>query len=196
MAIAQISTLFVLIFSYWTIHVVAVHNRRPPFSQLQSGDVLCATHPPPVFQTSKPLIEDCHAALQLIPSGRLTFEGGGPPTWSIEPPSRRRKFLPAEFTYRTCIIRVQGLDSPPLPRSLESLARTMYYHVWPAAREAAERVLQQCIRAGRISGLVTQTLKFDGHGPYHLRVGIVHSGLTSVPHDPRYHVYNAETTEE
>jgi hypothetical protein len=193
MATAQISTLLLLLFSYWTIHVVAV---EPPFSHLQRGDVICGTPLLPGMNNIQPLAEDCHAALRFIPSGRLTFEGGDPPTWSIERPTRRRKFLPAEFTYRTCIIRVQGLDSPPLPRSLESLARTMYYHVWPAAREAAERVLQQCIRADCINGWVMQTLTFDGHGPYHLRVDIVHSTLTMVPYDPRYHVYNAATVGE
>jgi hypothetical protein len=193
MATARISTLLILLFSYWTIHVVAANDRGPPFSHLQRGDVTCWRFTDPRKRTIKPLIEDCYAAFRLIPSGRLTFGGGDPPVWSIESPARRKKFLPAAFTYKTCTIRVQGHGNTPLPRTLDSPARTMYYHVWPAAREAAERVLQQCMQAGAARGCVTQTLTFDGHGPYHLGVDIGNFGATMAP---RYHVYDAATREE
>jgi hypothetical protein len=197
MAPAQISTLLIILFSYLALHVVAVDDRRPPFSHLQPGDVICGSTMFSEVKALNSLTEDCHAALQLIPSGRLTFEGGDPPTWSIEPPAQRRKFLPAAFIYKTCLIRVKGLDSPPLPRSLESLARTRYYHVWPAAREAVERVLQKCRRDDNVNGSVMQTLTFDGHGPHKLWVSIGPSqvlrlsGPAKISIAPDYHVYDA-----
>jgi hypothetical protein len=199
MAPAQISTLLILLFSYWTIHIVAVHDRGPPFSHVQPGDVTCRDfeYDEEPNWTIKPLTEDCHAALQLIPSGRLTFEGGDPPTWSIDPPAQRRKLPPAAFVYKTCIIKIH-LNSPPIRRPFESPARTMYYHVWPAAREDTERLLQQCIRAGRIGGTVTEKITFGGHGPFKLWVDIgpiqalEHSGPVQWSLiDPWYHVYDA-----
>jgi len=157
-----------------------IEDRHSLIFSLEMGDVICGQS---LFPGGvKPLTEDCQRALQLIPSGRLTFGGGNPPTWSIESQAQRRKFLPAAFFYKTCTIRVHGLDSPPLPRSLESIARTMYYHVWPAAREAVERVLQQCIRTGGVGGMVTQTLTFDGHGPYCLQVRMHHPVLPMGPY--------------
>jgi hypothetical protein len=192
MASAQISTLMILLFIYLTIHVFAADDQELPFSHLQAGALICLT---PSIPKSMPgtLTEDCYVALQHIPSGRLTFDGGDPPTWSIESPAQRRKFLPAEFKYRTCRIKVRGISfaRTSLPRSLGSLARTMYYHVWPAAREGVERLLRNCTGAnGRVSGVVFQYITFDGHGPYKLAVHI--SDLED-RYTPLYHVYDATT---
>jgi hypothetical protein len=187
MAPLQISTLIILLFSYLTIHALAVHDGRPPFSHLQPGPVACYRPTGPSYLTGNPRdpqTSHCRVALSLIPSGRFTFEGGDPPTWSIEPPAQRRKFLPAAFRYRTCTIEVLAHTNETLPRSLGSLARTMYYHVWPAAREAVARVLQKCDGVG---GDVMQTLIFDGQGPYRLGVFIDNSELPVPPH---YHLYS------
>jgi hypothetical protein len=180
MAPLEIYTLIILLFSYLNIHVLATNDGRPPFSHLRPGHVDC-------WRSGLPYLEsDCRVALTLIPSGRFTFEGGDPPTWSIETPAQRRKFLPAAFRYRTCTIEVVGTTKTLLPQSLVgSLAWTMYFHVWPAAREAAARVLQTC--SGRTGGAVTQTLTFHGHGPYLLSVIVDRSPGLRVT--PQYHVY-------
>jgi hypothetical protein len=189
MARAQIYALLMLLFSCSNIHVLAANNQGPLSAHVQPGDVRCWASKS-LIELMKALTQDCRVALQQIPSGRITFEGGDPRTWSIESSAQRRKFLPAEFKYRTCHIRVRGhpFIRTSLPRSLDSLARTMYYHVWPVAREGVERVLQNCTEAdGRVTGIVTQYLTFDGHGPYALAVTV--SGLES--EFGTYHVYDA-----
>jgi hypothetical protein len=152
MARAQIYALVMLVFLLPNTHVLAVDDQGPPFSHVQPGPLFCWTAAIP--NRANALTQDCHIALQHIPSGRLTFEGGDPPTWSIESPAQRRKFLPALFEYQTCSIEVLGNPCihTPLPQSLGSVARTMYYHVWPAVREGVERVMQQCTEEGRITG--------------------------------------------
>jgi hypothetical protein len=201
MASTQISTLIVMLLSYLTVYTLAADNQVQPFFQSQTNHVTCLTPsnnyygrllggPLPEDWRASP--EDCRAAINIIPSGRLTFEGGVPPTWSIEPPAQRRKGFPAAFGYRTCTITVLSYSNTPLPRSVDSVARTMYYHVWPAAREGAERVLQRCTRGAGTGGFTGQSLKFNGDGPYELIVYVESSAIAN----PSCRVYDAETGAE
>jgi hypothetical protein len=183
----QTYTLITLVFSYLIIRIIAADNQGSQFKQVEPGPVHCWRQLPMFLPCRDyslgPLAEDCRAALNMIPSGRLTFEGGDPPTWSIEPPAQRRKFLPAAFTYRTCNIGVWA--DTTLPLSLESLARTMYYHVWPAVREATEKVLQQCTISDRVRGSMAQKIMFDEQGPLRILIQIEYF----IGHPPSYHVY-------
>jgi hypothetical protein len=112
------------------------------------------------FSDSDPLdFNDCRGAVDMIPSGGLSFNGGGPRDWVIEAKGHRYKSLPAMFTYRTCSIDVgKAFEPHPNPRPPNKMAQAIYHQVWPPVKAAAERLLEQCVatnQQGRTYALVT-----------------------------------------
>jgi hypothetical protein len=93
-----------------------------------------------------PLLDDCRDAVNMVPSGSLDFSGEGGLSWTIEAKAHKYRSLPAKFTYRTCSIDIALKSYPHAnPQPAKSIARAIYFHVWPAVKTAAERLVQQCV---------------------------------------------------
>ena len=107
-----------------------------------------------VTNVSIPRINDCHAAINMIPSGEYLFDGLHLEKPFYRPPQyRTRKFLiPAIFRSGTCIVAISANPHRPGHDNGEALApkkaaTAMYNVVWPNVRTVATYIVQRCSSA-------------------------------------------------
>ena len=118
-----------------------------------------------------PSIDDCQAALSMIPNGRLEFTGtiGIPLNFNL--PAHARKPFSRVFRAGTCTIiayrprfnpNQQVYLPPPQPKYA---ATAMYFIVWPGIRKAAEGVLKNCLlteKRGFNGGVAKVDIEVEG----------------------------------
>jgi hypothetical protein len=188
MARAQIHTFIILLLSYLTTYVSAVNNRGKPRFHIQPGPLVCWALMVPEHAGPGPLAEDCRAAFQSIPSGRLISHGGNSPTGLpvSDTLAQQINLLPAAFHYRSCSIMVSSQNVQPV---LGSVTEAMSYGAWSAAREAAKRILQFCTSGDRVGGSVMQSLTLERYDSFNVLIAIDHSALTP----PVCRIHDAES---
>jgi hypothetical protein len=175
---------FALLTVYLTIHVPAIAFT----SILGSGSFLtfrnCYS-----YRGEPPLLNDCLIAIDNIPNGRLEYNGDTPPSFSLPKFPGKIKLLPASFRYRSCAINVvSNIRNPRIP---ERPDRWMYYHVWPAARDAAKFTVHSCLLYNKLAGESNITVQAGGSA-LDLKIMFRHPARDPfLQRRVRYHIYDA-----
>jgi len=128
-----------------------------------------------VTNVTPPRLSDCHAAINMIPSGAYHLDGQhlSQPLHFYRPPQYRdRTFLiPAIFRSGTCIVAVFAYPSihelhTGRAHAPKKAATAMYNVIWPHVRSNATQITQRCLtpvpKAGAKGGDQTVTHDLKG----------------------------------
>jgi hypothetical protein len=125
-----------------------------------------------------PIVADCLAAANLMPTGDLVeYFGGTVNQWALPDSARLGKKLPALFRHGSCMVQAwRNMYKRPMtgpfrgPSRLDQrtgpvrAASAMHFQVWPALKESALQVTQQCIAPPRAlrRGMSTEEIILEG----------------------------------
>ncbi|MCJ1381946.1 hypothetical protein MMC17_005058 [Xylographa soralifera] len=123
------------------------------YSYVTSANNMIQCDPQSWFRTPEPrLVADCHAALNMIPVGTITFDGVNrrPLHFTLPPNARDPKILaPAMFRSGHCAISVLPYRyqdnvhiASPIP---DDAASMLYFRLFPTARELAQGIINTCL---------------------------------------------------
>lgn len=99
---------------------------------------------------------DCNAAIDMVPSGRVEFDGKEGARFNFLLPATAREpkiYLPAIFrpgTYTIMAYRPRDHAGEQVflnPTQTENPTTAMYFKVWPGIRQAADKVVKSCLPA-------------------------------------------------
>lgn len=121
--------------------------------------------------TSMPFdMADCRAAMNMIPDGKIEFDGKVPERhqtlqFFLPDKARNRARWPAKFRSGNCQISTGIMEysdfEPPdnryrfwqqPPHRVRKPASLFYYKLWPSVRETARRILEECPHTASAQG--------------------------------------------
>jgi len=153
------------------------------------------------------IIADCHAALNIIPDGTITFDGvvRRPLHFTLPSNARDPKVrAPAMFRSGHCAISVipdshEHDDNFTLHLPIDA-ASMLYFKTWPAVRTVAQSIIDMCLpeeRTGNTGGTAITEFVGGSDGEIHVASYVVSAHIYSAgplgrfPFDIPMNVYQA-----